>query len=42
MEDERIIVLVDVSSRGLLVVALILALSLASYGVAIFLNGGCL
>ena len=39
MENEQIVILVDVSFRGLLVIALVLVLSLASYGVAIFLNG---
>ena len=41
MEDEQIAIIVDVSSRGLLVVVLMLALSLALYGAAIFLNGVC-
>ena len=42
MENEQIVILVDVSSRGLLVVTLGLVLALASYVAAIILNGVCL
>ena len=38
MNDEQIVILVDVSSRGLLVVALGLVLAMVSYGAAIILN----
>ena len=39
--NEKIVVLVDVFSRGLLVIALGLALSLASYIATISLSGVC-
>ena len=39
MEDKQIAVLVDVSSRGLLVMVLGLVVALGSYVAAIFLSG---